>query len=177
IGNYFITDVDGTNTVTVSGAIENLTSSENDIGIMLFVDGVGEAGLVFVPYDATNYSMVTLACGSSTCGYVEGFIDVDESREQYTSGNETYRDDASDLDLQGDLSNVDLRFVPPVELISPADKVVVATTAPAFSWEDYSVTAGAGAPSGAFPYAFFFNPTSSSGGFPENIWAVPSTTT
>ena len=173
IRNRFVVDTTGTHSVEVSGTIDNaVTELEAPIQVVAGSDFFADSTL-WLPYDATAFSIVALRANQAQTGYVEAFVDTDGSGD-IDGPNRGYRATVQDLDLTAATTTpVSLRFVEPIETRTPAPGAVLTETQPNFTWETYD-----DAPSEPWSWVLYVQPSDSVGdGPPPNLYGLPSTVT
>ncbi|MDH5721114.1 MAG: hypothetical protein OEZ13_10960, partial [Spirochaetia bacterium] len=179
----FITDTTGTNHIVVSGTLTNRTNISADY----FLQGINaDQGYTLestIITQGPDYSLVFLhtpsICngGVDECGIINAFLDADGSGDKNGVNNQDYKKFEEKLDISTGitLSGIDFEWNPRVLLNAPSDDAALLSTAPAFSWQDYSADAPA---SGTWSYALFITDLDTgSGGMPDIIWGLPNTTT
>ncbi len=162
-------DYSGTQSATISGDIVNLTGQTGPYVVRLVDRNNGNLLISRANLDsaATTYQLAGPMRGGLA---LEAWIDLDGDGA-YTAGEPA--DVVESLDLSGgSLTGVEIRFVPPVVLLSPPDEADHQGPTPAFQWEAYPQNA---APQGSWSYLFVA--WRRSGGNPEIAWTVESTTT
>ena len=175
VGSHFITDSDGKSSITISGKIVNKT----DVSAPVRVDAVSEGehwnveSSIVVPEDETSYSLVMLRKEGGDEVRLIAFMDVDGSGDDDSPPNRLYEFQSSKLDATFDV-DLDILFIPPLELKAPKDGSTGVGDTPKLSWKDYSNDA----PEGPWSYAVFaFNKSAEGSDFPDMIWGLPNTVT
>jgi hypothetical protein len=168
----FCVDLDGANSITVSGAITDKTGENSPIVVHVRSDNSGHEATTRVAAGSTGYQVGLLAGSSSNGGSLRAFVDVDGTGDSMSPKNKPYSTDMGQLDLQQS-ATIDLTFMAPVLLTAPANGATATSLTPTFSWQDYAQTAGPSTPSGAFIYVIHIG----EGGMPGTIYALPSTAT
>jgi hypothetical protein len=170
----FIVDVDGMDTVTISGSITNNSGASGDYliqGSGNEEQNWGQQSAMVVDSSADSYSLAVFKDFSSQ-GYITFCIDVDGTGDPGTSVNESYSSIYyRELDCSSDVV-VDINFNPPVFLLLPEDYARNTGNTPTFSWQDYSPSA----PSGEWCYVFICM-SDMADDFPEIVWSVSNAIT
>ncbi len=181
VAQYFCNDVDGMDTVTISGSIMNLTGMTGDTLIEVETqNGTGQA-TVRVPSGTSSYAITVLEGDGIPMGSMTGedrlraSLDVNNTGDPEDGEDNGYYFSLNGQDFSSSQSMVNIVFTPPVEVLTPANKATLPNNMPSFTWKDYNMTAGMGAPSGGFSYAVFVNDESNDD-FPITVIAIPSTT-
>jgi fibronectin type 3 domain-containing protein len=169
--NYFIVDVGGEDTVTISGSITNNSGASGDY----FIWGAGDAeeywgteASMVLDSSATSYSLEVFA-DPSLQGGVQFFIDVDGTGDSDTITNNSYSKNFWELDCSANVT-VDFTFNPAIFLVSPENYARNTGNTPTFSWQDYT----ASAPSGDWCYLLV---CLSGDEFPDIVWSVSNSIT
>lgn len=173
-GNAFCIDVDGDDSITISGAIVNNSGETGPLRIRARVGNNEVETTIPEPLPATYTLHILAADDSNEEVEVEAYIDADSSADDDTAGNTSLRAEVEAEDGTTDKAGMDLVFNPAPVLLSPEDSAKLSSLTPAFSWEDYGTTAGANAPS---DYIVGFFISNDGDDFPSTIYAMPSTGT
>lgn len=193
--NAFMTDVDGANSVLVSGSLTNnsngsgrvqifgqLRENHNDLTVatLWMQTPLPASYQLMMPTDPHNTPCdADPKTAMRDCvGTVYGFIDSDASGELWgaQSYRQPYHDEARALDLRNNVNGADLRFTEPVLLLSPVDGASDVASHVDFVWQDYATSAAGFLPTGPWSYILFYT-RSFTDGLPEAVWGLPSTTT
>ncbi|MBW2735288.1 MAG: hypothetical protein JRH20_23130, partial [Deltaproteobacteria bacterium] len=138
--SYFCVDVDGQDSVTITGAVDNRSNVNARMGVFVSTDDDGEAS-VWIPVGQSSYQLGVLR---SSGAEVLAFVDAAANGRFDSPGNQGRRG-TLDLDtLQADVSAADLRINPALECIAPDFWSIEAS--PVLTWKDYVTTAVPNAP-------------------------------
>jgi hypothetical protein len=147
-GDRFCTDIDGAQSITVSGSLQNNTSSTTPIQI--FVNSGFDTGAsVRLPANSTTYTVSVIAGAVADEGSVEAFVDAANTQTFSTPENRRNGISYTAIDLTSS-QQIDFQLSPGPQLTSPAPWAVVASRRPALSWQDYSQVTGR--PTGQWAY-------------------------
>jgi hypothetical protein len=166
----FCTDLDGTDTVTVTGSVANRTVANVPIGIRVTTNKVEtRAAVVRLAAGATTYTVGVLGGLADDGGKVSAFLDRAGSGHPVSLPNEGWGTEPNDLDLRAD-ATVNLTINPPVDLETPVEWFGTVARSPLMRWKDYAQSAGASKPAGPFSYVVWVGTEI---GFPLAALALP----
>lgn len=172
IRSAFFTDSDGANTITIQGAIQNLSSASGPYYFSVRDDQHwSELSTLVVPADASTYTLKMLRLDPGNKLELNVFMDVDGSGDR--ENNRAHEIERRELDGTQDLT-VDLRFTRPVTLIAPTDASTDVAHQPTLSWADYSAY---GPASGPWSYAVWIGSYQGNWDFPDAVYALPNSVT
>lgn len=171
--HYFCVDVNGANTIEITGPITNKTSQNYPIAMMFSSKNHEVAASVRLPANATAYKVAMLADAANDDGALNAFIDRAGSGLDSSLENQGYEVNRDNLKLGANLA-LPIVFNPRVAALTPT-WFGDATTRPKFTWEDYAITAGANKPAGPFAYAVWVGAEVT--GSPPLIYGLPATAT
>lgn len=171
--HHFCVDVNGANTIEITGSITNKTSQNYPMSVTFSSKNHEVAASVRLPANATTYKVAMLADAANDDGALRAFIDRAGSGLDSSLENQGYEVNRDNLKLGANLA-LPIVFNPRVAALTPS-WFADATTKPKFTWEDYAITAGSNKPAGPFAYAVWVGAEVT--GSQPLIYAVPSTTT
>lgn len=175
VSSHFITDSDGKSSITISGKIVNETDVSGPVRVEAISEGEhwNQESSIVVPEGESSYSLVMLRKEQGDDARLLAFLDVDGSGDDDSPSNRLYEFQSRGLDATGNV-DLDIVFIPPLELKSPEDGAGGVGDTPKFTWNDYSMDA----PEGPWSYALFaFNKSVEGADFPDIIWGLPNTAT
>jgi hypothetical protein len=171
--HYFCVDVDGADTVEVTGSITNKTAQNYPIMVRVSTKNNRSVASVRVPANSVAYKVAMLKDAANAGATVNAFIDRAGSGLDSSLENQGYEVNRDNLKL-GTSLNLPIVFNLRVAAGAPS-WFAEASSKPKFVWEDYSITAGANKPAGPYSYALWVGAESST--FPPLIYALPSSAT
>jgi len=193
IMNFFVVDVAGDSTVTLSGSLDNQSGETGDyliLGLGYEMAGwLGPQSSLLLPSDATSYSLAVfsdpfcpLAAGDGA-GQVAVMVDVDDSADFDSLQNAAYLHSFHNLEVCDDVTGLDASFTPPVVVTYPTADTTGAGDTPNMQWENYADTYQAATGTAlstelsTWSYVWYANERGGSGDFPVVLWGLPNTAT
>lgn len=161
-GDRFCTDVDGAQSITVTGTLTNNTGNSTD-HIQVYAESNDQnAASVRLSANATTYTLSLLA-GAPDAGMVQAFVDTAGTQVLATPENRRLSVSYTGLNMGTRPTPlvVDLILSPGPQLTSPAQWALLASVRPTLSWQDYRQVTGR--PTGQWSYLL----TLGDGGNPE----------
>lgn len=147
-GDRFCTDVDGAQSITLSGTLANNTGNTTaPVQIYVTTHDTGSAS-VRLPGTATSWSVSVLA-GAAGEGALQAFVDPSATQQFDTPANRRRGLSLSNLDLTATATR-NLQLNPGPRLAAPSAWATAVPDRPTLSWEDYGLVTGR--PSGPWSY-------------------------
>lgn len=165
--SFFCVDVDGQDSVTIQGSVDNRSNVAERVGVVVWTDTNGAAS-TWVPAGQSSYQLGVLSSGSAE---VDAFVDADANGHMLSPGSQGRRAVTLDLaSLQANVTGADLRINPALEPTAPDYWSTQA--APVLTWSDYVTTAGVNAPTTSGTLVLILDDVNNPQDVPLGMWLL-----